>query len=105
MAVSLQVAQHVPTRRPRRRVAIAPRELADIKARFDSLPTASRWCGYATHHQPHLDSLTLFVRGCEHVHLGLVRYDDGAFDLMDEDGQAVTRGHDIGEILDLIERL
>ena len=39
------------------------------------------------------------------MYLGLVRYEDGAFELRDEDGQAVTRAHDIGEILERIERV
>ena len=104
MPASMQVAPQALPRRTRRRVAIAPDALAHVEARFDSLPAGSRWCGYATHHRPHLAGLTLFACGRDQVCLGLVRYDDGVYELMDEDGETITRGHALDQILDRIER-
>ena len=103
MAASLQMAHFVA--RERVRVARAPSDLARIERRFDSRPNASRWCGYATCHRPRLESVGLFVCGPEHACLSVVRTDDGAYDLVDEDGEAVAAGYRLDAVLDLIETL
>ena len=101
MAASLQLARFVP----RERVAMAPGDLARIEVRFDSRSPASRWCGYATCHRPLLESVALFVGGPEYACLSVVRCDDGAYDLVDEDGEAVAAGYRLDEVFDLIETL
>ncbi len=103
MAASLQLAH--PVARKRVRVAMAPRDLAHIEERFDSRPNASRWCGYATCHRPRLESVGLFLCGREYACLSIVRTDDGAFDLVDEDDEAVATGYRLDAVLDLIETL
>ena len=43
--------------------------------------------------------------GPEHACLSVVRTDEGAYDLVDEDGEAVAVGYRLDAVLDLIETL
>ena len=49
--------------------------------------------------------MALFVGGPEYACLSVVRCDDGAYDLVDEDGEAVAAGYRLDEVFDLIETL